>query len=359
MKLRGAISGFGQVAALGHLPGWRTRESVELVAVHEPLASRRHEALRLIRGVRVYEDLELMLDGERLDFLDVASPPAHHLAAVELALEAGLHVLVEKPLCLSLDDFDRIVALATAKRRALLCVHNWKHAPAYRRAGALLAAGRLGALRYAALTRLRTEPARGVAEVSPAEASGETHRSPSSSNRANRASWRLAPTVGGGILVDHGWHVLYLMRWLMGNTAPETVSARLSLRPDSGLDEAADLSLAFPGGRTGYAHLSWLAPVRRSSARLYGDDAMLEIEGESVVLTERSGRRHDLSVSDAADDSYHSAWFGAVAAEFERAVAGGEVEAEVNLAEAGTALRSILAARESHRRGGAPVTVSG
>lgn len=75
MKLRGAISGFGQVAALGHLPGWRTRPDVEIVAVHEPLASRRHEALKLIRNVRVYEDLELMLNGEQLDFLDVTSLP--------------------------------------------------------------------------------------------------------------------------------------------------------------------------------------------------------------------------------------------------------------------------------------------
>ena len=45
-----------------------------------------------------------MLDGERLDFVDVASPPAYHAAAARMALEAGAHVLVEKPLCLARDE---------------------------------------------------------------------------------------------------------------------------------------------------------------------------------------------------------------------------------------------------------------
>src|SRR5947209_3007016 len=112
MKIRGAISGFGNVAAQGHLPGWRSIPEVEIVAVHEPVPERRHEALRLIKGVRVYEDLELMLSGERLDFLDVASPPAFHYETARRALEAGAHVLVEKPVCLKLDEIDALESLA-------------------------------------------------------------------------------------------------------------------------------------------------------------------------------------------------------------------------------------------------------
>jgi len=361
VKLRGAISGFGQVAALGHLPGWRTRPDVEIVAVHEPLASRRHEALKLIRNVRVYEDLELMLSGEQLDFLDVASPPAYHSAAVGLALEAGMHVLVEKPLCLNLEDFDRLAALAASRNLTLFCAHNWKHAPAYHRAGELLAQGRLGALRYVALTRLRTEQARGVAEVSAASQSGrgQSGREASSTGRPNAIPWRLNAVSGGGILIDHGWHIFYLMHWLMGHRAPETISARLSFNPKSGVEEMADLGLGFGDGRIGYAHLSWRAPVRRTSATLYGDEAILEIEGDRGVLTARSGKLEDLSVSDAPDDSYHSAWFGNLAAEFEGVVAGSHSRAAANnLAEARTALALTLAARKSHQSGGSALDLS-
>src|SRR6202142_387239 len=105
-KLRGAISGFGEVAARAHLAGWRTREDVAITAIHDPVAERRHEALRLIKNVRVYDDLELMLDGEAPDFVDVASPPGLHHEAARAVLAAGAHVLVEKPLALFLCGFE-------------------------------------------------------------------------------------------------------------------------------------------------------------------------------------------------------------------------------------------------------------
>ncbi len=121
----------------------------------------------------------------------------------------------------------------------------------------------------------------------------------------------------------------------------------------------ADLSLGFDGGRIGYIHLSWRAPVRRTSAMLYGDQAILEIEGDRIALTARSGDRHDLSVSDAADDSYHSAWFGHLAAEFEGVLRGTNPQAAANnLIVARNALALTLAARKSHQIGGAPVAIS-
>ena len=68
-----------------------------------------------------------------------------------------------------------------------------------------------------------------------------------------------------------------------------------------------------------------------------------------MVLTRRSGEVEDLSVKDMADDSYHSAWFGGVAEEFERAVTEGtnSLVAKRNLAEARVALMLIDAARRS------------
>ena len=195
MMLRGAISGFGEVAAQAHLAGWSTRPGVNIVAIHDPVAERRHQALRLMPNLRVYDDLELMLDGERLDFVDVASPPAWHAATALTALAAGAHVLVEKPLCLAAEEFETLRAAAAGRKGVLMCVHNWKHAAAYRLAHELIKAKRLGEIRYVALDRLRTGPA-GVS----AGAGGQ---------------WRLGAASGGGILLDHGWHVFYLMRWLM------------------------------------------------------------------------------------------------------------------------------------------------
>ncbi|HLI80042.1 MAG TPA: Gfo/Idh/MocA family oxidoreductase, partial [Candidatus Binataceae bacterium] len=222
MKLRGAISGFGEVAARGHLPGWLTREGVGIVAIHEPIAARREVAMRMLKGARIYDDLGLMLDGESPDFVDIASPPALHANAIRTALESGAHVLCEKPLCLDLAEFDALTKLAAERARILMCVHNWKHAPALAVMRDALASGRLGTSRFLSIDRMRTEPAGGAGK------------------------WRSETASGGGILIDHGWHAFYLAQWLMGD-APQTVSAALSHQ--DGLDDMADIRLMFPGDR--------------------------------------------------------------------------------------------------------------
>src|SRR5271168_4571318 len=332
-KLRGAISGFGEVAARAHLGGWRSRPNLAIAAIHDPVSERRHEAIRLIKNVRVYDDLELMLDGEAPDFVDVASPPGMHHEAARAALSAGAHVIVEKPLALSIAEFDELARLAAEKSRVLMCVHNWKYAPAYAAARRAIEEGRLGEIRFMSIDRLRTEPAG-------AGGSG--------------GKWRAAAASGGGILIDHGWHVFYLMYWLLGGERPVSASARLESPAGVDVDDVADVRVRFVKGALCRAHLSWRAPVRRTSAAIYGERACLEIEGDRVTLTERSGKVEDLSVADAAEDSYHSAWFSGVAQEFERAVAEGtdSPTASRNLTEARVALMLIEGSRKSAANNG-------
>jgi predicted dehydrogenase len=338
-KLRGAISGFGEVAARAHLAGWCSRENVAIGAIHDPISERRHEAIRLIKNVRVYDDLELMLDGEAPDFVDVASPPGLHHAAARAAIAAGAHVIVEKPLALSLAEFGELAALAAQKRRILMCVHNWKYAPAYAVARRAIEAGRLGAIRFISIDRLRTAPAG-------AGGSG--------------GQWRAAASSGGGILIDHGWHVFYLMNWLLGGESPASISARLESPAGVNVDDVADVRIRFAGGALARAHLSWRAPVRRTSALIYGERAAIEIEGDRVTLTDRSGKAEDLSVADIADDSYHSAWFGGMAEEFEQAVTEGTDSpiASRNLTEARVALMLIEAARKSSINNGIEIDLT-
>jgi predicted dehydrogenase len=129
----------------------------------------------------------------------------------------------------------------------------------------------------------------------------------------------------------------------------------------------ADLRVIFPGDRIASGHLSWRSPLRRTRAMLYGSEGALEIDGDRATLTARSGRSEDVSPAGDPDDSYHSAWFAGVAADFERAVhqsigqnIGEGVEsvaAAENLAEARAALELTLGAQESNRQGGGQVKI--
>ena len=343
MTWRGAISGFGAVATHAHLPGWMSRRGINIVAIHDPMAARRHRAINLIKNVRVYDDLELMLDGEALDFLDIASPPAFHAAAAKLALEASVNVIVEKPLCLHASELAALSDLAERNERLLICVHNWKYSPAYRRAHELICAGRLGPVRYASLIRMRDRPA--------GSGSGEV---------VDGERWRLDSKAGGGILIDHGWHAFYLARWLMGGDEPRSVSSHLRFDQNSGVVDFADLWIEFPGGRMVNVLLTWGAPVRRTTTIIVGTEGLLEIEGDRILLTERSGRTADCSVTDVQEDSYHASWFKGAAADYEQVLNHGprSQEARVNLHEAATALMLTAAARQSAAQEGRPIKLN-
>jgi predicted dehydrogenase len=348
--LRGVISGFGEVAAQAHLPGWRVRTDVSLRAIHDPVAARRHQAINLGLNLRVYDDLALMLDGESPDFVDITSPPAFHAEAARLALEAGAHVLVEKPLCLDSGEFERLVGLARAQSRVLMCAHNWHFAPAYKKAYELINAGRVGNPHYASLVRLRNQPA--------GSASHPNIGTPIAGER-----WRLEAKTGGGILIDHGWHTFYLVHRLIGLDMPPpgepsaklTLSAYLGYPPGSMVDDLADLRLTTFRGHLAHIHLSWRSPARRTSATLYGDRGLLEIEGDRVLLTTHDGSVEDHSVADAPDDSYHRPWFGDLTSLFLNAIAEGSdgTLVRTNHAEVRFALAATAAARASAACGGA------
>jgi predicted dehydrogenase len=342
MILRGAISGFGAVATRAHLTGWQSRREIKIVAIHDPLAARRHEAINLIKNVRVYDDLELMLDGEALDFLDISSPPAMHAASAELALRAGVHVIVEKPLCLEAGELLRLSNLAARSDRLLMCVHNWKYSPALRRASELISAGRIGRVEHVSLVRMRNAPA--------GSASNETDYG---------TRWRLDPKTGGGILIDHGWHAFYLAYWLLGADRPLSVSSYLRGQPETGVDDFADLRIEFPERRIVNVVLAWGAPVRRTTSIIVGTSGLLEIEGDKVLLTQRSGQWIDHSVSGDPEDSYHAPWFMAAAADYERALNDGlgSEFARANLDEASTALKLTIAARRSALQDGRAVAL--
>jgi predicted dehydrogenase len=343
MTLRGAISGFGAVAVHAHLPGWLSRRGISIVAIHDPIAAQRHQAINLIKNVRVYDDLELMLDGEALDFLDIASPPGFHAATAKLALEANASVIVEKPLCLNAAELAELSSQAARNCRTLICVHNWKYSPSYQRAYELISAGRIGRVQHVSIVRMRQEPA--------GSSSGEA---------GNGERWRLDSKMGGGILIDHGWHTFYLIHWLMRGDGPSSISCFLRFDPDNGVDNFADMRIEFPGGRTANVLLIWGAPVRRTTTVIVGTAGLLEIEGNKILLTERSGQSADCSVSDVLEDSYHAPWFEAAAADYERILnQGPRAEmASANLREAAIALALTIAAQQSAAQDGRAVALN-
>jgi predicted dehydrogenase len=116
--VRLGLVGCGRVAELGYLPALAGLDQVELVAVADPIGDRRDRIATMSAGLgarpRAHGSLgELMREGD-VDALVIASPPVEHARQAEVAAEAGLPALVEKPPAPTLEDAERLAALGPA-----------------------------------------------------------------------------------------------------------------------------------------------------------------------------------------------------------------------------------------------------
>lgn len=150
VKLAVGLAGAGMISR-HHLLAWDKRDDVRVVAIADPNATSAQARAREF-GIRsVYIDTAAMLQGEKLDVLDVATPRETHVELVAAAIDHGLAVLCQKPLAPTLAEAQALAARIGPAAR--LMVHeNWRFRPAYRELASWLADGRLGTLRGARMT---------------------------------------------------------------------------------------------------------------------------------------------------------------------------------------------------------------
>lgn len=305
---RGALIGFGEVAEKAHAPAWKEDGKAAIVAAAEANAARRKAAETAFPGLRAYPDLESLLSGEKeLDFVDIATPPHLHARQCLTALRAGKHVLCEKPLALSAADFSLLARTAEAENLALFSTHNWKYAPLFAKLRRLLNEGAVGALRHIEWHVLRTRPAAVAVRA--------------------KGNWRTDTKLsGGGILIDHGWHAIYLLCWLAGKPP---LSASGVLKPsgsadgkggrDSAEEEATalidfgDISAAF--------HLTWRAEERGHWGIVRGDAGSIRIEDDRLVVSRGGIRAASYAFAEPLSRaSAHPDWFRDMLKDFHAAM---------------------------------------
>jgi predicted dehydrogenase len=134
VRLRIGVVGGGLVAQAMHLHYLaHLSDRFELVAVAEPSQLVR-ESLRRRYGLEAtYPDYQELLDGTKLDAVVVSSPAQTHAQVTLAALERGLHVFVEKPMCITLDDADRIIAARNASGRVVQIGYMKRFDPSWER----------------------------------------------------------------------------------------------------------------------------------------------------------------------------------------------------------------------------------
>ena len=297
IPLRVGIVGWGNIAMDRHAPVLQELEETTVAAVADSVPERREEARRklsLSKG-SVFESHVVMLSESQLDYVLISVPPAVRRPIIEDSLDAGVHVLSEKPLATRPADAKALIERNEQARLKFGIVHNYIYLPELSAIRGLIEEGAIGEVRHVGLTFM------GVAD--------------NPGHKDYRPQWRHLPQeAGGGILMDM-IHVFYVAEYLMRDRI-KAVSAVVDSLSDPG-DSVEDITLAHLYFGRGYASiaLSWgLGPggveVTGSKGRLVAPydvtangpvavcDELTVVtgEGETTLPLANSRRIHDTFV---------------------------------------------------------------
>jgi len=193
-------------------------------------------------GVPVHTELDDVLNDDSIDAVLIATPPATHHALVKRALEAGKHVLVEKPLATTSADARELIELAGRQDLVLMPGHTFVYSPAVNAVRSLLTDGVLGEVYFITSARMN-----------------------------------LGKYQRDGVVTDLAPHDLsILMYWLDEPVVQVTTTACTVFQ--EGVPETAFMTLTFASGTTANIQVSWLAPRKVRQMVVVGSKRMVQYD---------------------------------------------------------------------------------
>ncbi|MFJ5730497.1 Gfo/Idh/MocA family protein [Streptomyces paradoxus] len=255
-RRRVAVVGTGAIVSGSHLPALRAHsDRVELVAAVD-VDQERLDAFRELAGEQVagYTSMDAMLDAVRPDLVLIGTPPSLHRDQTVAALKAGAWVLCEKPLTLSLAEYDEIAAAEEAFGAYAAVVFQHRYGSGALHAHELITSGELGA---------------------PLVAQCQTtwHRDAAYYAVPWRGTWA---SEGGGPTMGHGIHQYDLLLHLLGEWEEiRAMAARLVHDTES--EDVSTALVRFRGGALATVVNSVLSPDEVSRIRIDCADATVEL----------------------------------------------------------------------------------
>lgn len=284
-KVRLGFIGAGWWATVNHMPQLKQRNDVEFAAV----CRLGKEVLQQVQNEFGFafatEDYRELL-AQPLDGVVIASPHRLHYEHAYAALEAGLHVMVEKPMTLRAEDAWRLVELARRNGLHLLVPYGWHYKPFVQTAKQWMEQIGVGKIEY-----VLCHMASPILELLAGNGDVPAQWTPTLA-RPDTTTWQVKE-YGGGYAHGQITHSAALMFWLTGLRAAE-VSA-LTTAPDSRVDMYNAATVRFSDGAIGV--ISGAATLPDGSkyqvdVRIFGSEGvlLLDVERERAELRRRDGQ---------------------------------------------------------------------
>lgn len=219
---------------------------------------------------RAYANYEEMIDaekargdGDRMDFAAIVTPNHMHFEPARRCLENGFHVVVDKPMCLSLDEAQRLKEIVARSGRLLAVTYTYSGYPLVKQARALIASGRIGVVR-----KIYVEYPQGWLATD-IERGGD-----------KQADWRTDParSGAGGAIGDIGTHAAHLAEYVSGLRITAVSAVLETIVPGRRLDDDGAMLLRFENGASGVLFATQVAAGEENNLRIrvYGETGGIE-----------------------------------------------------------------------------------
>jgi predicted dehydrogenase len=281
-RIRLGMVGGGQGAFIGavHRLAARMDDHYEFVAGALSSDPKRAKASGEELGLaadRIYADFRDMAKAEAkrpdgIEAVAVVTPNNLHVPVCKAFLEAGIHVICDKPLAFSLKEAKQLEMLVKKKNKLVFALtHNYSGYPMIRQARDMVASGVLGPIRYVQAEYVQAWLA------TPLEKTGQ-----------KQASWRTDPkqTGAGGAVGDIGTHAMQLASFVSGLTLDQLSADLTSFVKGRKVDDNVSVLLRFKGGAKGMLWASQVAVGNENALtlRVYGEKGGLEWAQENPNL---------------------------------------------------------------------------
>lgn len=264
-KLRMGMVGGGQGAFIGgvHRIAAALDQQIDLVAgcFSRDFENTKETGRQLyLDASRCYETFEAMAtaeaalpEGDRIDFVSIVTPNVSHFAIAKTFLEAGIHVVCDKPMTYSLEEAETLAPLVEKSGLVFAVTHNYSGHPMVRHARHLFESGQMGSVRKVMVEYLQDFL------MAPHEKLGH-----------KQAAWRVDPAQSGlgGTLGDVGTHCVQLLEYVTGDPIVELCADKSTFLPDRTLDEDVNVLLRFKGGGKGTLTISQVATGEENGLKL-------------------------------------------------------------------------------------------
>lgn len=267
-RIRLGMVGGGKDAFIGdvHRIASRIDDKFDLVAgALSSTPEKAQESGEALGLERIYNDFKEMAQAEAarpdgIEAVSIVTPNHVHFAAAKAFLDAGIHVICDKPLTSTLEDAKKLVATAEASDALFILTHNYTGYPMTRQARDMVASGALGNIRV-----VQVEYAQDWLTVE---------------QDFKQAEWRTDPkrSGAGGSTGDIGTHAYNLACFVSGLEAESLAADLQAFVPGRAVDDNAHVMLRFAGGARGMLWCSQVAPGNENALKLrvYGDKGGLE-----------------------------------------------------------------------------------